>query len=240
MPGKQGYAVVSCHVERPLDDRVWKRYLEFARSRPAGLQIAALMRPPADGETGAEKFAERARAAAATGPLGHHTHWTSPTHARPTGGDPAARVRLEGTWLREQGLQPSLFCGGGWYADAAVIGMVAELGYADCTATAWRPGYLPERAPRLALDQPAWIRLDDGRRVLELPTTHSTGALARSVPRRLPPVVHVHFHDYELLDRRRSLALALALRALVLRRRPARLDELTAEREVAWEDVCAA
>ncbi len=148
-------------------------------------------------------------------------------------------MRLEGAWLREQGLEPVLFCGGGWYADADVIAVVAELGYADCTATATRPGYLPAGAPRLALDQPAWIRLLDGRRVLELPTTHSAGALARSLPRTLPPVVHVHFHDYELLDRLRARLISLALRALAARRRPARLDELGAEREIGWEAVCA-
>jgi hypothetical protein len=33
MPGTQGYAVVSCHVERPLDDAVWKRYASLASSR---------------------------------------------------------------------------------------------------------------------------------------------------------------------------------------------------------------
>src|SRR3954466_5357111 len=27
MAGDPGYAVVSCHVERPLDDAVWQRYL---------------------------------------------------------------------------------------------------------------------------------------------------------------------------------------------------------------------
>ena len=26
MPGTQGYAVVSCHVERPQDDEIWGRY----------------------------------------------------------------------------------------------------------------------------------------------------------------------------------------------------------------------
>jgi hypothetical protein len=238
MPGAQGYAVVSCHVERPLDDEVWKRYRELAIARPGGFPIASLLRPPHDGEDG-EKFVERAREAAALGPLGHHTHWTSPTHARPTGGDPAERVLREGLWLRERELEPRFFCGGAWYMDAGVLAAVAELGYVDCTATPARPSFLPPGSPRASLDGPAWIRLEDGRRVFELPSTHSLGSVARSVAGGLPPAVHVHFHDYELLDRKRRIALTVALRLLARRRRPVEPAAVEAEREVAWADVCA-
>jgi hypothetical protein len=238
MTGTQGYAVVSCHVERPLDDGVWARYLALIDRRPGGFPIASLMRPPAGGEDGTH-FVERAREAAARGPFGHHVHWTSPTHARPTGPDPAGAVRREGAWLTEQGLEPRFFCGGGWYTDAEVMSAVADLGYADCTATAWRPPYLPEGSPRASLDQPANVVLDDGRTVLELPTTHSLGAAARSLLAALPPVVHVHFHDYELLDGRRRAALAATLALLARRRRPAGLDALTAAGEVAWDAVWA-
>jgi hypothetical protein len=238
MRSGEGYAVVSCHVERPLDDTVWSRYVALIASRPSRFAIASLMRPPTDGED-RERFVERAREAAAHGPLGHHTHWTSPTHARPTADGAGERVAAEGRWLRERGLAPRFFCGGGWYADAEVIAAVAALGYADCTATSWRPAYLAAGAPRLALDQPAWIRLRDGRRVLELPTTHSLGAAAKSLVRPLPRVVHVHFHDFELLDWRRAAALRGTLAALARRRTPSDLGALETEREVAWEDVCA-
>ena len=60
---------------------------------------------------------------------------------------------------------------------------------------------------------------------------------ARSL--RLPRYVHVHFHDYELLDARRTLAIRATLAVLARRRRPTELGAVTAEREVAWEDVCA-
>ncbi len=235
MPGTQGYAVVSCHVERPLDDRVWGRFLRLVRRRPAGFAITALLRAPLAGED-RTLFLARAREAAALAPLGHHTHWTSPTDARSTGGDPAARVLEEGRWLREQGLEPRFFCGGNWFVDADVLAAVAELGYADCTATAWQPRF----RPAAVLDQPAWIRLGDGRRVLELPTTHSLGAIARRLAGELPRVVHVHFHDFELLDARRRALLALVLRVLARRRRPVELGALGAEREIDWADVCAA
>jgi hypothetical protein len=239
MPGTQGYAVVSCHVERPQDDEIWGRYRRLLERRPGGFPIASLLRPPFDGEDEA-RFLERAREAAALGPLGHHTHWTGPEHARPTGGDPAARVLREGHWLQEQGLEPRFFCGGGWYTDAGVMAAVAALGYVDCTATATRPSFLPPRSPRAALDGPAWVRLDDGRRVLEVPATHSLGQLTRAAGGgRLPPVVHVYFHDYDLLDRRRRAALAAALAVLARRRRPAGLDQVDAEREVHWTEVCA-
>ena len=82
--------------------------------------------------------------------------------------------------------------------------------------------------------------LGDGRRVLELPTTHSLGALARSLLGSLPPVVHVHFHDYELLEGRRRAALSAALAVLGRRRRPVGLDALGAEEEVGWDAVYAA
>src|SRR5437764_7209699 len=143
------YAVVSCHVERPLDDRIWERFSRLqARQR-----MAALIRPPAE-EEDAELWVDRAREAAARGPLGHHTHWGGPSQARPIEGDPAERVLREGTWLRDQGLAPTLFCGGGWYFDAGVASAAAELGYADCTATAFRPRYLDADAPRLDAEGP--------------------------------------------------------------------------------------
>ena len=158
-------AIVSCHLEQPLRDETWARFDALQRRRPGGFDVIALMRPPdaAHGEDEAV-WLERARAAAARGPFGLHTHWTSPTHARPTGGDPAARVRDEAEWMRERGLEPTFFCGGGWYTDDDVRRTVAELGLVDCTVrgASRRPGVLP--------------------------TTHSLGALARGVLGPLPPL----------------------------------------------------
>lgn len=190
-------AVVSCHVERPLDDDAWKRFDRLQRRRPGGFDVIALLRPPDDafGED-EERWLERARASASRGPIGLHTHWTSPTHARPTGGDPSARVRREAEWMRERGLEPAYFCGGGWYSDEAVRAAVAELGLVDCT-------------PRTGVPS-------DGI----LPTTHSLGALARAVLRPLPRYVHAYFHDYDLLVPQRRYALYSALVLLGLRRRP--------------------
>jgi hypothetical protein len=224
------YAVVSCHVEWPLDDRAWER---FARLQ-ARFRIAALMRPPdkAAGED-PQLWLERARLAATQGPLGHHTHWGGPSQARPLGGDPAERVRREGAWLREQGLTPTLFCGGGWYVDAEVATAAAELGYADCSATAFTPSYLPPDAPRLAAEAPCRLALPDGGELLELPTTHSLGMLARALLRGLGErYVHVYFHDTDLLDARRAAVLRLCLAALgqrgrdVANLRPAELPRL--------------
>ena len=220
------YAVVSCHVERPLDDEVWGRFSRLQRRRPGGFAIAALMRPPSEGED-AQLWVERAREAQLLGPFGLHTHWTAPDHARPTGGDPAALVREQGEWLRSVGLEAQFFCGGGWYFDSKVALAVAELGYADCTATSFRPAYLDDAAAHLQLQEPTWLEVDDGLRLLELPTTHSIGMLVRGVwgPFRRQ-VVHAYFHDTDLLDRRRSAALRVGLAFLGLKRTATDLREL--------------
>ena len=108
---------------------------------------------------------ERAREAAERGPLGHHTHFVGPAHARPPAGrgaEHAERVRREALWMREHGLEPRLFCGGGWYIDEDVAAVLAELGYADCTGTAFVPSYLGDGAPRLSAESPAWLTLPDG------------------------------------------------------------------------------
>jgi hypothetical protein len=213
-------------VERPLDDEVWRRFAALQARRPGGFAIAALMRPPDEGEDGSV-WVQRAREAAARGPFGLHTHWTAPDHARPTAGDPAALVREQALWLREAGLESRLFCGGGWYLDEVVAETLAELGYADCTATAFRPDYLAADAAHLRLEQPAWIELSSGRRLLELPSTHSIGMLVRGVlTRDLPKVVHAYFHDTDLPDRRRTAALRVALALLGRRRIRTDLTEL--------------
>jgi hypothetical protein len=232
MARPERYAVVSCHVERPLDDAVWGTFARFQERRPGGFRVAALLRPadPAYGED-EDAWLRRAQEAAARGPLGHHTHWTAPDHARPTQGDPGALVLEQGRRLRELELQPTLFCGGGWYGDAGVAEACAQLGYVDCTATAYRPAYLEQGAPRFALSFPARVVLPSGRRLLALPSTHSLGMLARQVllPSGLrADVVHVHFHDTDLLDGRRRLALVWALRALARRRVVTDLDVLAA------------
>jgi hypothetical protein len=223
------YAAVSCHVEAPLDDRVWNRFSELQRRRPGGFRIAALMRPPAEGES-EHVWLERARQAAAAGALGHHAHFVGPTHARPSAPDPAhaARVRTEAEWLRGNGLDARFFCGGGWYIDEEIAEALSELGYVDCTATAFRPSYLAGDAPWLHADRPAWLVLPSGGRLLELPATHSLGMALRGSldPQPLPDVVHVYFHDADLVEPKRRAALGLALRILGRRRRPIDLDAL--------------
>ena len=188
-------AIVSCHLEQPLRDAVWERFAAFRQARPAGFAVIALMRPPdpAHGED-VERWLERARLAALEGPFGLHTHWTSPSHARPTGGDPAQRVLDEARWMQANGLEPRFFCGGGWYTDDAVRGAVRELGLVDCTERGGRPA------------------------AGALPTTHSLGQLARAVLGPLPDYVHAYFHDYDLLDPVRRSALAWSLRLLGVRR----------------------
>jgi hypothetical protein len=216
------YAVLTCHAERPLDDAVWAAYRRFQARWP----VASLMRPPAPEENEPEEpWLERAGQVRL---LGHHTHWGGISQARPLEGDPAERVRREGEWLRAHGLEPRYFCGGGWYFDEGVAAAVADLGYVDATATAYRLSYLAAGALQLRIEQPSWLRLRDGRRLLELPATHSVGMLVRGLAGPLPRVVHVHFHDWDLLDRRFAAALALAVRVLRARRRLVGLDELAA------------
>jgi hypothetical protein len=237
------YAVVSCHVERPLDDAVWARFNELQEARPGGFAIAALVRP-ADSAAGEDEAAWLARAteASALGPVGHHTHWTAPDHARPTSDPTGPRVLDEGRRLRELGLAPTLFCGGGWYSDGEVAEACAELGYVDCTPRARRPPYLPEGGRWASLDAPAVVVLQSGRELGSIPTTHSLGDLARALPSRLPDVVHVYFHDTDLLDRRRRILLTGVLAVLARRARATDLDTLAGELlpgapRVAWADV---
>ncbi|HEX2302627.1 MAG TPA: hypothetical protein VHH57_03300 [Gaiella sp.] len=216
------YAVASCHVERPLDDRVWSAFAALQERRPGGLSIAALIRPPdaVAGEHDDERWLARAREAAERGPLGHHVHFTSPTHARPTGDPTGERVQREGLWLREHGLRPTLFCGGGWYTDHTVALACAELGYADCTPRRTRPPYLPGVAAWAELSAPA--RIDLGDTVLvAVPTTHGAGDLARALVRPgLPRRVHAYFHDTDLIAPRRRALIVSGL-ALLGRLRPA-------------------
>jgi hypothetical protein len=227
----KGYAVVSCHVERPLDDDCWSRFVGLQANAPGGFRIAALMRPPdPDAGESEERWLERARAAAARAPLGHHTHFVSPERARPASPGPehAERVRREADWIATKGLAATLFCGGGWYMDAEVAEAVAEAGYVDCTATAFRPRYLDDGAPRGSAASPVRIALPGGGRLLELPSTHSLGMASRAVlkPSLGSRVIHVYFHDTDLLSTRRRRTLATTLALLGRRRRAIDLDQL--------------
>ena len=241
---RERYAVVSCHVERPLDDAVWTRFAALQEARPGGFRIAALMRP-ADPEFGEDEavWAERAREAAARAPLGHHTHWTAPDHARPTSGGTGERVLAEAARLRELGVSPTLFCGGGWYTDLGVAEACAELGYVDCTPRATRPPYLAAGERWSSLGAPAEVYLPSGRTLGAVPTTHTLGDLARALTsRRLPELVHVYFHDTDLLAARRRALLRATLPLLARRAQVTDLDAvrthaLPGARRVPWDDV---
>ena len=239
-------AVVSCHVERVLDDAVWRAFSRLARRRPGGFAIASHVRPP-DLEAGedVEEWGRRVRELAALGPLGHHTHFGGPTQARPVAAGAAERVRREAELFRAAGVAPRYFCGGGWYLDAEVADAVAALGYVDCSATSFRLAYLPDGAAHVRVPAPTRLRLADGRSLLELPATRSIGMLARGLLRRDldEEVVHVHFHDWDAVDARARLALTAGLRLLRLVRTPLSLDELAARepgREALFAEVLAA
>jgi hypothetical protein len=201
-------AVASCHVERLLDDDVWARFSALVRVRPAGFRIAALVRPP-DGEDEV-RWLERVRSLDV--PFGLHTHWTSPSHARPTDGSTAERVRRDLDWLARHELEPRYFSGGGWYTDDAVRAEIADAGLVDLTATTFP---LPYGGGRVVAGPEPGL----------LPATHTIGMLARAI--RLPDYVHVYFHDTDLADTKRTLALRLGLRHLSLRRPVKDLEELS-------------
>ncbi|HET7045374.1 MAG TPA: hypothetical protein VFI37_11040, partial [Gaiellaceae bacterium] len=224
------YSVVSCHVERLLDDAIWARLERLVERRPAGFAIAPLVRPPDPAAAESQEvWAERARRLAGLGLLGHHTHFGGVTQARPTAAGAAERVRREADAFARAGLRASFFCGGGWYMDADVAATAAALGYVDCSATSYRQPYLAADAPSVRVPEPTWLRLAGGERLLELPATHSVGMLLRDLLRRRPleqPVVHLHFHDWDLADPRRRLALSLGLAILGRVRRPLDLDRL--------------
>jgi hypothetical protein len=202
-------AVASCHVERLLDDVVWSRFSELVRKRPSGFRVAALVRPP-DGED-EQRWLERARSLDDV-PFGLHTHWTSPSHARPTNGHTAERVRRDLDWLRAHELEPLYFAGGGWYTDDDVRAVVADAGLVDLTATTFP---LPYGGGRVVAGPEPDL----------LPATHTIGMLARAL--RLPDYVHVYFHDTDLMNKKRALALRLGLRHLSLRRPVKDVDELS-------------
>jgi hypothetical protein len=241
---RERYAVVSCHVERPLDDVAWARFSALQEARPGGFAVAALMRP-ADAAFDEDErlWAERAREAAARGPLGHHTHWTAPDHARPTTDRTSERVLEEAAQLRSLGLAPTVFCGGGWYTDLEVAEACAGLGYVDCTPRAARPPYLDVDAPWAWLGTPAAVDLPSGRSLRAIPTTHTLGDLARALSRRrLPELLHVYFHDTDLLDVRRRALLRVTLPLLARRAHVTDLDALVARTfpgapSVPWNDV---
>lgn len=189
------------------------------------------MRPPDRGAGEAEeRWLDRARTASRHGPLGHHTHFGGRQTARPQEGGPLPQeqVRAEADWLRARNLQPRFWCGGGWFIDEAVAEAIADLGYADCSATAFRPSYLPARAPRLSVSEPAWIRLRSDR-FLELPSTHSLGSAARAAFGPLSRYLHVYFHDTDLLDSHRRIALRATLAILGRRRTPTDLEQMAEE-----------
>ncbi len=185
MTGAGRHAVVSCHVERLLDERAWAGLERLLRRRPGGFAVTAFLRPPSAREGEDESlWLERARTAASLAPLGHHTHWGGIAQARPSGEvDAAAVVRDEAQWLQANGVEPRYFCGGGWYLDETLAEALAEIGYVDCTATTFRQSYLADDAPRLQLPGPRRLRLGSGATLLELPATHSIGMLGRGLPR---------------------------------------------------------
>ena len=177
---------------------------------------------------------------AALAPLGHHTHWGGPAQARPQGEVDAAAVVRDGGGRGSASTASSrgFFCGGGWYFDLRFAETLASFGYVDCTATTLPPAYLAADRRGCSCPDRAGSKLPSGASLLELPATHSLGH-ARARPARLPALVHLHFHDWELVDRKRALALEGLLRLLSVRRRPLRIDQL-AERaaaapELAWD-----
>ena len=239
MKSEDRYAVVSCHVERPLDNDVWAAFERLLRRRPAGFTVTALIRPP-DTRSGEDQalWLERARRADELGPLGHHTHWGGPTQARPAGdADAAELVRTKLNGFVPKGSVRS--------TSAAAAGISTRPSQrrwrpsGTSTAARRRSDRATSRTTRRGCSSTARVRCScRAARCCASCRPRTRSACSRAVFATLRGPVHLHFHDWELLDRRRALALEVVLRALRLRRRPIDADELvrrTAEAPLlAW------
>ena len=219
------HAVVSCHVERPLDDRAWLPFEQLLRRRAGGFVVTPFLRPPhaASGEN-ESLWLERAHT--------RRPRSARPPHALgrpdpgPTGGavDAAAVVRAEVAWLRANGVEPRYFCGGGWYFDAPL----AERSQRSATWTARprRSVSVPRRRTRRACScraAPPAPRLR--RKLLELPATHSLGMLARGLA-RLPGSSTFTSTTGSSRTAAAALAIDLLLRVLGRLRTPLAVAEL--------------
>ena len=181
------------------------------------------MRPPDAGRARTSGLLARARACSgASGALSGITRTASSrrTRARPAPRPEHARTRArEAAWLAASAAsQPTLFCGGGWYIDAEVADAVAEARLRRLHAPRrFRPALPRDDAPRMSGRSAGAHRARRAdERLLELPSTHSLGMAARAVlgPSLGHGVIHVYFHDTDLLSRtppRRALAAALGL-----------------------------
>ena len=182
------YAVVSCHVERPLDDAVWRAFEQLLRAtaRRVRRHAAACGRHTPRPARTTELWLERARRVAARSHRSGTTRTGAARRRRARTGERRRRrawSREEAAWLRSHGLAPRFFCGGGWYLDVGGRRDARRRsGYVDCTATTFRQQYLADgRAAAAAARSRRRLRLPRGRTLLELPATHSLGMLARGV-----------------------------------------------------------
>ena len=207
------YAVVSCHVERLLDDRVWARFAELQERRPGGLRSPRCFGRPTRGRRG------RGRAPGSSGlarpptrgPLGHHTHWTAPD---PCAADAAATRRARAGGRRagcgSTALRPTLFCGGGWYTDRAVARGLCRARlrglHAACVTARLSPRR--RRSARARRACAARARRAELARAADhaLRRRRARGASRRRACRR---VVHVYFHDTDLVDGARRGVISL-------------------------------
>ena len=158
---------------------VWAR---FGALQAAARRLRHRSAAPAAGSARGEDDERLARARAAGGRARARSVTTRtgppPTHARPTGGDPGARVLRRGPPAARARARAALFCGGGWYTDPAGRRGVRRARLRRLHGDRLPPGYLAAGAPRLALAGARAGSCPSGRRLLELPSTHSLGMLA--------------------------------------------------------------
>ena len=212
MAGRERYAVVSCHVERPLDDRVWARFAALQERRPGGFRIAALIRPAGSGARRGRDGLARAGAGgggARPARAPHALDGARPRapdrrrsrRARARGGRAAARARASSR-RSSAAAAGTRISGSPKRAPSSAT--------STARATAYRPAYLAAgraaarargaRHASCCRRAPAARR---SRRRTRSACWRGTLLLAGGLG---ADVVHVHFHDTDLARRRAAAA----------------------------------
>ena len=214
-------ATVSCHVERPLDDRTLGRVLGVP-GPPAGRLRDRGADAPARRRTRARRSGSPARGSppragrSATTRTGAGANQARPVGRRPGRARPAER--RPGCASAGSSRSSSAAAAGTW--TRASPPRSPSSGYADCTATAFRPDYLAADAPRLELAEPAWLRVGDAaparaagdalarngcsRAAVGAPARVRPRLLPRHRPARRAPPARARRPRWPLLGRRRA------------------------------------